>query len=180
MESYYERAEVYERVPDVDIALLLSQASPSDSYYERAQVYERVPDVDIALLLSQASPSDSYYERARVYERVPDVDMIQLLRQASQLNSVGSEVQEGSRNELEGAQFQRKATVHESVTPPQSLSFFLSLEETPIYEPGCGERVEKIAQARVYYTEAVEQMVKGLILAGHIEECDPLGATPSS
>jgi hypothetical protein len=179
-EDCHERAQVYERVPDVDFTSLLSSM---ESYYERAEVYERVPDVDIALLLSQTSPSDSYYERAQVYERVPDVDMIQLLRQASQLNNVGSEVQEGSRNELEGAQWQRNATGHESVTPPQSLSFFLSLEEMPIYEPGCGERLEKIAQAeyeRVYYTEAVEQMVKGLILAGQMEECNALKATPSS
>ena len=70
----YERAQVYERLPNVNIAQMLSNAG----VYERAQVYERVPNVNIAQMLSDAG----VYERAQVYERVPNVNIAQMLSDA--------------------------------------------------------------------------------------------------
>ena len=79
----YERALDYERVPDVNLAQILSTAGT----YERvpdvnfaqilstAGTYERVPDVNLTQILSTAG----IYERAQTYERVPNVDIAQIL-----------------------------------------------------------------------------------------------------
>ena len=64
-------AGTYERVPDVNLAQILSTAG----IYERAQTYECVPNVDIAQILAIAGG----YERAQTYERVPNVDIAQIL-----------------------------------------------------------------------------------------------------
>ena len=71
----YERAQVYERVPNVNIAQMLSDAG----VYEGAQVYERVPNVNIAHLL----PNDGVYERAQIYERVQNVNIAQIPSQVT-------------------------------------------------------------------------------------------------
>ena len=71
----YERAEVCERLPNVNIAQMLSNAG----VYERAQVYERVPNVNIAQMLSDAG----VYEGAQVYERVPNVNIAQIPSQVT-------------------------------------------------------------------------------------------------
>ena len=66
----YERAQVYEQVPNVNIAQMLSNAG----VYEGAQVYEKAPNMNIAHLLSNAG----VYKRAQVYERVPNVNIAQI------------------------------------------------------------------------------------------------------
>ena len=64
--SIYERDQVYDRVPNMDIGLLLSNAA------ETAQIYEQVPNVDIAHLVDP-------YEIIQTYERVPNTDIDQIL-----------------------------------------------------------------------------------------------------
>ena len=85
----YERAQVYERLPNVNIAQMLSNAG----VYERAQVYERVPNVNIAQMLSDAG----VYEGAQVYERVPNVNIAQIpseITNTPQSENVNSEAYE--------------------------------------------------------------------------------------
>jgi hypothetical protein len=72
-DNLYERAQTYERVPDVDLSQILASGQ---NLYERAQTYEHVPDVDLSQILA---PRDNFNERAQTYERVPDVDFNQLL-----------------------------------------------------------------------------------------------------
>lgn len=45
----YERAQIYERVPNVNLLQILSDA----------QIYERVPNVDIAQILSEVNNGSS-------------------------------------------------------------------------------------------------------------------------
>ena len=87
--GHYERAQIYAKVPNVDIFQLLSVAA---SIYERPRFYERVPNVDIACLLSNASPASfippllgtsDLYKRTHTYAKVPNVDILQLLSVAA-------------------------------------------------------------------------------------------------
>ena len=63
--GFYEAAQVYERVPDVNIAQLLSAAGGHHSIYEQA------PDVNIAMILSQVLSSQRTSELVRCSGTLP-------------------------------------------------------------------------------------------------------------
>ena len=84
--GFYEAAEVYERVPDVNIAQLLSAAG--NNY-----IYERAPDVNIAVILSQVLRSQHAsnlvrcsgalsHEESNGYERVCYSESVEQLFEA--------------------------------------------------------------------------------------------------
>ena len=84
------RYGIYEKVPDVDMAHIVRQASlEAQQMYEVIARYERVPHVDMAQILKQISRSSEerahvrMYEEMSAYERVPHVDMAQILNQIS-------------------------------------------------------------------------------------------------
>ena len=85
LESIYESegSQVYERVPNVDIAQILSVAA---SIYDRAKFYERVPNVNIA-------PIKNATETSQTYEQVPNVNIIQLIEAASLQGQTYEQVQ---------------------------------------------------------------------------------------
>ncbi len=90
-DAIYERAQVYERVPNVDIARLLSNAT--EDLYETAQTYERVPDADIAqILLSSSTMNKSVLisdeEKTSLYEKVPNVILVSGVDNTRKITSV--------------------------------------------------------------------------------------------
>ena len=146
----YERAQVYERLPNVNIAQMLSNAG----VYERAQVYERVPNVNIAQMLSDAG----VYERAQVYERVPNVNIAQMLSDAGVYE--GAQVYERVPN-VNIAQIPSQIT-----NTPQSENVNSEAYEQVWYSEKTLQLIRGVMQPyeqisgyeRVHYSETMEQI----------------------
>lgn len=80
-ENHYERAQVYECVPSIDIAQIL--ADIGRDHYKRVQIYEQAPTTNVTQIFADDAGL-SGEDRAQVYEQVPVSDTFASSRGISQ------------------------------------------------------------------------------------------------